>query len=159
MSVECNQPKNEHNATLDQAAVLARRVRRLAPGALPAPSAGPGGTLTPAPATPTTPARTRIQINTSTAGDNTIVAGSPGQVIEIWELLLYNVAVQTLNLKDSEDTLPLQGPLTTFPATTGYFLPVQGEPHFELKPGGSFLLNLGAATQVTGFVRYSLRAE
>ncbi len=155
--IECQQPKNGANLTLDGLAELARGVKRLAAGSL-ALSPLPDGSTAPAPAPVSENRKTRRSINVAAAGDNTIISGSPGTIIEIYELMLWNVTSQTLILKDSGDTDPLQGPLTSFPAITGYYLPDQGEPHFELKDGGSFLLNLGAATQVTGYVRYRLRS-
>lgn len=145
--VICDYPRNSANLQLESEADLARRVQRLPAGTLPQP-----GSSAPAPVS-----KSRLHINVSAAGDNTIIAGSPGNVIEIYELMLWNVALKTITLEDSADTNPLQGPLTSFPANTGYYLPDQGEPHFELKDGGSFVLDLGAATQVTGFVRYKMR--
>jgi len=144
---------NEANARLAEEAELARLIQRLPPGVISSPV--PGGIAS----TPTLSEPERAVINVAAIGDNVIVAGSSGFVLEILELVLWNTAINTLNLVDTADVIPLQGPLTLFPANSGYMLPNQGDPHFVLRDGGSFALNLSAAAQVTGFVRFRVRAS
>lgn len=144
---------NPCNAALLAQAELARRVQRLSAGDVP--DWAPPGI---AAVVPTESEKMKVVIDTSVAGDNIIVAGSLGYIIRIFELRLWNVAAQTLTLVDSQDPIPLEGPLASYPALTGYYLPDQGsEPHYECKPGGNFVLNLGAATRVTGFVKFTVK--
>ncbi len=98
---------------------------------------------------------THALISTAVAGDNVIVPSVPGKRIEIWQVFIYNVAAQALELRTALESLT--GPLTAFPATSGLSLPFTGAPHFLLQPGAPFILRLGAATQVSGFVNYLLR--
>jgi hypothetical protein len=149
---ECIPPKNDANIRLDQAAELARRVRRVPAGSL-APPGSPG-----APPAPSGSGKSRLPIDIATAAVHIIIAGSPGSIIEIWELKLWNKVAQDITITDSNDVDPLDPQMEAFPASAGYYLPSQGEPHFELKDGGSFCITLSAATRVTGFVRYRMRS-
>lgn len=152
-NLSCEYTPNSCNARLAVQAELARRVQRMSAGALPE-WLPPGAETT----IGTETEKMKVTIDTSVAGNNLIIAGSPGYVIRIFELRLWNVAAQTLTLVDSQDPIPLEGALDSYPALTGYYLPDQGsEPHYELQPGGDFLLNLAAATRVTGFVKFSVK--
>ena len=91
-------------------------------------------------------------INVASAGDNTIVAASPGKRIMVYEIFLWNVQQNTLLLRDGDR--PLTGPLTNFPAQSGLLLNYTGAPHLETSPGQPLILNLSAANQVSGYVRY-----
>jgi hypothetical protein len=91
-------------------------------------------------------------INVATAGDNIIVAATPGKRIRVYELFLWNVQQNTLIIRDGDR--PLTGPITNFPAQSGLFLNYSGAPHFETSPGQPLVLNLSTANQVSGYVRY-----
>lgn len=98
-------------------------------------------------------------INVATAGDYAVVPTLTGKKL-IYEIVLWNSAAQTLILQQGltggASTLTLLQ-LTAFPATTGFTLGFNGnfeQPHFEVDNGQPFVLNLGASTQVDGFVRY-----
>lgn len=95
-----------------------------------------------------------VPFSVTALGDNTILAGSPGARITIYELDIWNVAQQTITLMDGPDRL--RGPLTNFPAQMGRTWDDNGKPHFQLTAGRSFILNLSGATEVSGYVRYKM---
>ena len=95
-----------------------------------------------------------VPINVAFAGNNVLIPSFPGQRIEIWQLFLYNVAAQNLELFADNDSQ--SGPLNAFPATSGFSLPYTGAPHFKLQAGKAFILRTSAGTQVSGFVNYRL---
>ena len=68
--------------------------------------------------------------------------------------MLWNVAAQNLELLDSTDSLT--GPLDSFPAQSGIYLPNVGEPHFRLEPGRDLVLSTSTADQVSGFLLYRM---
>lgn len=151
-SVICDYQRNRANQALEAEAARARTIQRLPSGTLQTGSGSPGSSI---PTSPAAMEKQRAVIDITSTGDSVIVAGSPGYRLHIHQLSLWNVAAQTITLKDSGDILPLQGALTDFPATSGYVLPDQGEePHFILTDGGNFVINLSGSTQVSGFVRY-----
>lgn len=98
-----------------------------------------------------------VPINCSAAGDNQLIPTLIGKKL-IYEIFIWNVAAQTLKLyqgSSASGILLLQ--LTSFPALTGFVLGFNGnfaQPHWEIDPGQPLVLNLGAATQVDGFIRY-----
>ena len=96
-------------------------------------------------------------INVATAATHTIIQGTPGARIDIYELMIWNVAAQDFEYYDGADSL--SGPLDSFPAESGLFLPNVGEARFRLQPGNSFNLQLSAATQVSGHVLYRVAQE
>jgi len=95
---------------------------------------------------------THVAINVSTAGNHTLVAGNSQTQIAVYELLLWNVTQQDLELLDGTDSLT--GPLNSFPAQFGILLPNVGEPRWLLRAGNSLVLSLGSAAQVSGYVLY-----
>jgi hypothetical protein len=101
-------------------------------------------------------------INASAAGDYPVIPTLTGKKL-IYELVLWNLSAQTLILQQGltggASTLTLLQ-LSSFPATTGFTLGFDGnfeQPHFEVDNGQPFILNLGASTQVDGFVRYRVQ--
>jgi len=96
-------------------------------------------------------------ISLATVDTHTIIQGTPGGRLEIYELLLWNVTAQDLEYYDGADSL--SGPLNSFPAQSGMFLPNVGECRFRLQAGNSFQLKLSAATQVSGHVLYRVAQE
>jgi hypothetical protein len=145
-------PNNYSGTLRSQAHQLARAVRHSTPpGAC-------GLQLAP----PPTPAQQRASlllapINCSAAGDNLLIPTLAGRKM-IYELCVWNVTQQTLRLTaGAAGVLLLQ--LTNFPALTGYTLGFNGhfsQPHFEIPAGLPFVLNLGGAFQVDGFIRYRI---
>jgi hypothetical protein len=98
-----------------------------------------------------------IQINCNTSGENILIPASAG-VKQIYEMLLWNVAAQTLMFYQGNGVPLLQ--LTSFPALSGLTLGFNGsfdQPHWEIDNGQSLVLNLAASTQVDGFIRYRVQ--
>jgi hypothetical protein len=95
-----------------------------------------------------------VRLSIASIGTHTLVAGASGKRIAVYELMLYNVASQDLELKDGSNSLT--GPLTSFPATSGMLLHNCGEPHFILSPGEDLNLTTSAADQVSGFLLYRM---
>lgn len=87
-------------------------------------------------------------------GDYVVVAGTPAARITIYELDIWNVALQTITLMDGPDRL--RGPLTGFPASSGRGWEDTGKPHFQCSPGRDFIINLSAGTEVSGYVKYKM---
>ena len=92
--------------------------------------------------------------NVTALGANTIIAAVPGYQIAIHQLSLWNTSQQTIRLLDRD--IDLQGPLTEFPAGSGYMLPYQQEPHFVCSTGNPFIADLSAGQPITGFVKFRL---
>lgn len=97
----------------------------------------------------------RVTINRAAISTDPLIPSVPGKRIEVWQIFLYNVAAQTLELRSDRESLT--GPLTAFPATSGFSLPYTGAPHFLLRSGEPLILSTSAATQVSGFVNYLLK--
>jgi hypothetical protein len=87
-------------------------------------------------------------------GDNTIIGANAAGRITIYQLDLWNVAQQTIELKDGPALL--RGPLVNFPAQTGLALLNQGKYHYRLSPGRPFIITLSAGTQCTGLIYYRM---
>lgn len=100
-------------------------------------------------------------IDTATAGDYLVIPTLIGRKL-IYEIVLWNVGTQTLILQQGQtggsSTIRMLR-LTNFPSLTGFTLGFDGseqQPHFEVDNGQPFVLNLGAATQVDGYVKYAV---
>jgi len=93
-----------------------------------------------------------VEINVAAAATTPLISSIPGRRIEVWQVFLYNVAAQNLELRAQNRSLT--GPLNAFPATSGVSLPYTGAPHFRLQSGEALLLITSAATQVSGFINY-----
>jgi hypothetical protein len=148
--------RNSWNAELEAEVELWRRARGRA-------AAGPAGpTVTtsepealPVPQDPALKSPAKNQpFNVGAAGDNVLIAGTPGYRIAVHQLTLWNTGQQHIRLLDRD--IDLQGPLTDFPANTGYMLPYQDEPHFVLIDGNPLVANLSAGSALTGFIKYRL---
>jgi hypothetical protein len=103
-----------------------------------------------------------IQIDAAAAGDNVIIPASAG-VKQIYEVVLWNVAAQTLIWQQggtpSLNSIRLLR-LTDFPALTGQMLGFNGsfdQPHWEIDTNQPLILRLQNSTQVDGFVRYRVQ--
>lgn len=143
---------NEWNRHIEQLAELARRAER---------TQGADGLSTPAggatlPAIPVQDELRHNVINTAVAGDNNIVPATPDAIIDVYELFIWNVMNQQLELKDGA-AKSLTGPITNFPGQSGIMLPQNDHPHFSTTKGNALVLNLSAAQQVSGYVRYKVR--
>lgn len=109
------------------------------------------GSVTPLPPSPATSSRTPISV--AAAGDNTIIAGVLGQTIRIFH---YNFVVNnnvTVLLKDGATNLSGTYTLT---AGAGLAFDAPGGIYpLILTSGNGFVINLGGAVQVSGFVQYT----
>jgi len=92
-------------------------------------------------------------INFNTSGVHTIVTGIAGQKTRVYELFLWNVSQQNLELLNGSDTLT--GPINSFPAASGIYWPYTGSYHLECDDGRDLNLNMSASTQVSGFILYT----
>jgi hypothetical protein len=98
-------------------------------------------------------------INANIAGDTALIPTLSGKKL-IYEIVLWNVTAQTIAFyqgPSASGILLLR--LTGFPSLTGFTLGFNGnfsQPHFEVDAGQQFVLNLANATQVDGFIRYSI---
>lgn len=100
-----------------------------------------------------------LPINAFTAGDNQIIPSLTGKKL-IYEIFLWNVAAQTLQLwQGASATGILLLQITAFPALSGLTLGFNGSfamPHWEIDPGQPLTLTLQNSTQVDGFIRYRI---
>ncbi len=149
---------NPYNDLLAQRHDLARRAIRYALSTLCDPASGD-----PQPISPTQIRQQlrSIQISAAAAGDNIIIPALAGVKL-IYELVLWNVAAQTLILQQGiTAAMPIQLlKLTSFPALTGFTLGFNGSfemPHWEIDNNQPLVLVNASATQVDGFVRYRVQ--
>lgn len=105
-----------------------------------------------------------VVINASTNGDNQIIAGKAGMVIDVLGYELIPQASVVAKFTDGGGGTALTGPMSL--PTAGRNVPVippstfgkWQEPWFSTLTGGTDLtLNLGAGTQVSGFLVYRWR--
>lgn len=139
---------------IDREAEAARQARRGAGAQIvPGPAISPSGGFSESPRTPLL----HVPISVAAAGTTSLIAGVAGLRIKVFELLLWNVTSQNLELLNGSRTLT--GVLQQFPNQSGIYLPNLGEPHFELDDGASFNLATSAATQVSGYVLFRMEAS
>lgn len=117
-------------------------------------AAGDPASLPPAVAAAAGQELINVRLSIASIGSHTLVSGASGKRVAVYELMLYNVAAQDLELLDGANSLT--GPLSSFPATSGLLLQNVGEPHFILSPGSNLVLTTSAADQVSGFLLYRM---
>lgn len=93
-------------------------------------------------------------INLAASGTHTIISGSPGFRIFVYQLDFWSVGSQ--DIQWLADSRALSGPLNSWPATSGKLLPWTGNPHWRLQPGESLRVTLSAADQFSGFVIFKV---
>jgi len=95
-------------------------------------------------------------IDTASSGDNTLVAAVTGQTIRLYKIVLYANAANTVILKDGAST-KLMGNID-LPAKAGYVIDNDSSGHcpFTCTVSNALVLNLSAATQVSGRVWYTI---
>lgn len=97
-----------------------------------------------------TQATTGAVINTASSGDQTIVAAVPGKQIVVTNYVLVNTTAQSLTWKSGSTAL--SGPMALGALAT---LVVDNDaPVLVCNVGEALVLNLGAATQVSGHLTY-----
>lgn len=101
-----------------------------------------------------------IVVNCATAGDNIIIpAPSAIQALYIDNVNFITSAAVTVTLKSG--VTALSGPYA-MTANQGYAMentPALEHGILECEPGQAFVINLGGAVQVSGFVRYRILNE
>ena len=98
-------------------------------------------------------------ISVAALGDNTVITGISGVQIRIWHVFLTNgvATAQSVQYKDGAAT-NLTG-VMPLPTSLGSELPIFGDginPVWILGSGNNFVVNLLSATNVAGFVQYTL---
>ncbi len=97
---------------------------------------------------------TPINANSGAGADNTIVAGVAGKSILVWKIMLVlGATASAITVKDGAATA-LTGPLSLV-ANGSMTLPFDAAPWFKTSPGNAFILNSGAAVQLSGLVGYT----
>ena len=105
------------------------------------------------PSLPTVAGTSRVAINISASGDNTIVAAVTAQTIRVHKLFLAASGAVSIKFKDGASTdfmpaFPLQ-------AYGGMVLDSDQDPWFVTTAGNALIINLSAAVQVSGILYYS----
>lgn len=117
-------------------------------------TADPSASSSVVPPLPPTPATSsRAAINIAAAGDNTVIAAVVGQTIRIYhyDLVVNNNVVVTLK----DGAAAMSGPYQ-FTAGAGMAYDAPGGIYpIVLTAGSAFVINLGGAVQVSGFIQYT----
>ena len=103
----------------------------------------------------------RSRIDESASGNRTLINAVTGKRIAVYELFIWNVAEQNLEVYTGDEGSPpvlttLTGPLDSFPAQSGLLLPFSGAPHLLCAEGAPLVLYNSGGTQISGFVDYEL---
>ncbi len=117
----------------------------------------------------------KADINISAAGDNVIITPGSGEMPAAWENGAQFIAVDSINLMAAggATTIQLKSGKSAEGSTnyggqysfaTGQALVLENTAQNELGiitcgPNKSFVINLGSAVQVSGFIRYRLMAS
>lgn len=97
-----------------------------------------------------------VKIDCAASGDNTVIAGTAGQTIKIWSLILWWNGTVSVILKDAA-VRNLTGVIAGV-AQSRFILDETTHPWFTLTAASGFLVNLSGAVQVSGSVRYTKAA-
>src|SRR5437879_11994826 len=92
------------------------------------------------------------------AGDNTAIAAVSGVQFRIWKVIITNgvATAQTVTLKDGAST-SLTGAMPLATSLGSQLILGDGvNPIFILTSGNAFIVNLLNATNVAGFIQYTL---
>lgn len=102
----------------------------------------------------TTKALTHASVSISSSGDNTVIAGTALQTIRVYRLVLIAASAVNVTIKDGASTsLTGSMPLS---ANGGIAIDDSScEPEFVTSAGNGFIVNLGGAVGVTGWVQYT----
>ena len=94
-------------------------------------------------------------INTAAMGDLAVVAARPGLRVCVYELFLWNPLAKTVILQSG--AAPGAGELNVIlalVANIGFVLDNQGTPRFCTVAGDAFIINLSAASQLSGWASF-----
>ena len=93
-------------------------------------------------------------ITFNTTGDNTLVAGATGKIIQVFKLFVVVSAITNLTFKDG--TTAQSGALPML-ANGSAFFAFDTTPWFFASPGNNFVLNQSGTAQVSGTIYYIQR--
>jgi hypothetical protein len=102
----------------------------------------------------TTKALTNANVSLSSSGENTIVAGTASQTIRVFAGSLTAASAVTLTIKDAASGTTLATIPLTANGSFSFDTIASGEPLFVTASSGAFIISLGSAVSVTGFVQY-----
>ncbi len=107
---------------------------------------------------------TSVAINVNSSGDNTLIAGAAGKIIRVLNFALFPATAVACKFTDGPGGAALTGPMNL--GTTGLYpgwAPTMAGGftigHFETSAGNALVLNLGAGTQVCGYINYILAPQ
>lgn len=98
----------------------------------------------------------KADISIAASGDNTIIAAPSAGYIAIDHINFVPTSAVTVQLKQGTTNYGGAYPLDTKQAFTIENAILNDKGIITLKPGEAFVINLGAAVQVSGFVRYRI---
>ena len=103
----------------------------------------------------TTKALTNANVSFSSSGENTVVSGTASQTIRVFAGSFSAASAVTLTIKDAASG----NTLATVPLLSGgsfnFDTIHSGAPLFVTASSGAFIISLGSAVSVTGFVQYT----
>lgn len=100
---------------------------------------------------------TDIIVNTSSTGDNTLVAAVPSRTIQVYRMMIVVSAATVLTFKDGAGT-NLTGPMTMTAGGSVVLDYDQGPlAWFATSAGNAFIVNQTGTAQISGRVGYVLR--
>ncbi len=143
---------NEWNREIEAEADLIKRAVRVPNGGSVIKGTAGGGIPIPAGAAELSTAI----IDTDAAGDNTIIPGSGSNRIAIHELGFRHSGVNPMTVRLRQGADPMMGPMTNFNPGDSFFRLAADKPWRRLEPGRSFIINLSAAEQLSGYVLYRM---
>lgn len=92
-------------------------------------------------------------LNSAASGSITVITGTAGSPMKIWQVLANSVTATTLTFGDGSTAL--SGPVA-LGATSSLVLPYTGAPWFYVAPGDNFTITNGSAVQISGTIYYTL---
>jgi hypothetical protein len=97
----------------------------------------------------------RAEINVSSGGDTTVIAGQANQRTRIWQLVLWPTAAVTVIYKDGTTSINGAGFNFAGAGQGAHCLEGISRPLIKLGAGNDFVINLSAGVAVTGWVTYT----
>ncbi len=111
------------------------------------------------PSAPPAPETLHRRILASSNGDNTLIQSPRGR-IAVHEIFLWNptatVDIELFDGPSAADFSLSLVQLASFAIQAGFTLGFATDPHFIIREGNPFILNLSLLTTVTGFLKYRI---
>lgn len=101
----------------------------------------------------------KADINISSSGDNTVISASTNGYIVIDHINLLTGGAVNVQLKDGSSVYGGAYQLTSNQAITLENTMQNEKGIITLTPGNAFIINLSAAVQISGFIRYRIIGE